>query len=153
MKNLFDATTAEDVQQRIAQLKPDTARVWGTMYPAQMLAHCSQAMEMAVGDRNPPRMFIGRIFGPMLRRIAIGNEDPLRRNTPTAKDLLVQGDRSLETERPRLIGLIGLIGRFSSAGPAGCTTHAHTFFGRLTPQEWATLMYKHTDHHLRQFGV
>jgi hypothetical protein len=115
-----------------------------------MLAHCSQAIEMAVGDRNPPRMFVGRVLGPMVKRMAIGNEDPLRRNTPTAKDLLVQGDRDLETERPRLIGLIG---RFSSAGPAGCTTHPHTFFGRMTPQEWATLMYKHTDHHLRQFGV
>jgi hypothetical protein len=23
----------------------------------------------------------------------------------------------------------------------------------MTPDEWATLMYKHLDHHLRQFGV
>lgn len=43
--------------------------------------------------------------------------------------------------------------RFAAAGPKGCTTHPHTFFGRLTPEEWATLMYKHLDHHLRQFGV
>jgi len=39
------------------------------------------------------------------------------------------------------------------AGPAGCTAHPHSFFGRLKPEEWATLMYKHLDHHLRQFGV
>jgi hypothetical protein len=150
MKNLFEAATADDVKKRIAQLTPDTARVWGAMYPAQMLAHCSQAMEMALGDRNPPRMFIGRILGPMLRRMALGNEDPMRRNSPTSKHLLVQGDRDLETERTRLTGLID---RFSSGGPAGCTTHPHTFFGPMTPDQWATLMYKHTDHHLRQFGV
>ena len=95
-------------------------------------------------------MFIGRIIGPMLRSMALGNEDPMRRNSPTSKDLLVQGDRDLETERTRLTGLID---RFASAGPAGCTTHPHTFFGRLTPEQWATLMYKHADHHLRQFGV
>ena len=29
----------------------------------------------------------------------------------------------------------------------------HSFFGRLTPEEWAVLMYKHVDHHLRQFGA
>ncbi len=49
--------------------------------------------------------------------------------------------------------LSALIDRFAAAGPAGCTTHPHTFFGPLTPQEWAALMYKHLDHHLRQFGA
>ena len=26
-------------------------------------------------------------------------------------------------------------------------------FAFWTPEEWAQLMYKHLDHHLRQFGV
>mgnify|MGYP001794749648 CR=1 FL=1 len=30
---------------------------------------------------------------------------------------------------------------------------AHAFFGRMPGQEWAILMYKHLDHHLRQFGA
>jgi hypothetical protein len=150
MKNLFEPASADEVKKRIAQLKPDAARVWGTMYPAQMLAHCSLAMEMAVGDQKPPRMFIGRVLGPVLRKVALGNDDPMRRNSPTAKELLVQGGRDLENERPRLIGLID---KFVSGGPARCTTHPHTFFGPLTPAQWATLMYKHADHHLRQFGV
>jgi hypothetical protein len=150
MKNLFDKATAEGVKTRIAQLKPDTPRVWGTMNPAQMLAHCSLALEMAVGDQKPPRMFIGRVLGPVFKRLALGNEEPMRRNSPTAKELLVKGDRDLETERIRLLGLTD---RFSSGGPAGCTTHPHTFFGPLAPAEWAALMYKHADHHLRQFGV
>jgi Protein of unknown function (DUF1569) len=37
--------------------------------------------------------------------------------------------------------------------PPGCTTHPHSFFGRMTADEWAILMYKHLDHHLRQFGA
>jgi hypothetical protein len=56
----------------------------------------------------------------------------------------------MEAERSRLRGLID---RFAAAGPSGCTTHPHTFFGPLTPDEWAELMYKHVDHHLRQFGA
>jgi hypothetical protein len=46
-----------------------------------------------------------------------------------------------------------LIDRFVSGGPSACTNHPHPFFGPLTPAEWAILMYKHLDHHLRQFGV
>jgi transposase InsO family protein len=46
-----------------------------------------------------------------------------------------------------------MIDCFADAGPKGCTAHPHSLFGRLTPEEWATLMYKHVDHHLRQFGV
>ncbi len=60
------------------------------------------------------------------------------------------GERDLEAERRRLCGLIE---GFVAAGPAGCTTHPHSFFGRLTPEEWAILQYKHLDHHLRQFGA
>jgi Protein of unknown function (DUF1569) len=48
--------------------------------------------------------------------------------------------------------LCGLIDRFATAGPEGCAMHPHSLFGRLTPEEWA-LMYKHLDHHLRQFRV
>jgi hypothetical protein len=47
--------------------------------------------------------------------------------------------------------LIDWIDRFSAGGPERCTTHPHCFFGQMTPLEWATLGYKHLDHHLRQF--
>jgi hypothetical protein len=148
MKHLFDAARVEEVQARMAQLCPESTPLWGTMNPAQALAHCARGMEWAVGDRIPPRMWLGRIMGRMVKPMVLGNDAPMRRNSPTAKDLVVQDARDLGTERERLRGLIE---RFAAAGPAGCTTHPHSFFGRLTPEEWATLMYKHLDHHLRQF--
>jgi hypothetical protein len=93
---------------------------------------------------------LGRIIGRIVKPMALGNDEPMRRNSPTVKGLVVQDERDLGMERERLCGLID---RFAAAGPVGCTTHPHSFFGRLTPDEWATLMYKHLDHHLRQFGV
>jgi hypothetical protein len=150
MKNLFEPARLGEVKQRIAQLRPDSERLWGKMKAAQALEHCSRGMEMALGDKTPPRVFVGRIIGWMVKPKVMGNDEPLRRNSPTAKELVVQDERDLGTERERLCGLID---RFAAAGPKGCTTHPHTFFGRLTPDEWATLMYKHLDHHLRQFGV
>lgn len=150
MKNLFEAERVKEVKERLAQLNSDSDRLWGKMNPAQALAHCSLGMEWALGDRIPPRMFLGRIIGRMVKPLALGNDAPMRRNSPTAKDLVVQDERDLDRERERLRGLID---RFAAAGPKGCTTHPHSFFGRLTPEEWAALMYKHLDHHLRQFGV
>jgi len=150
MRNLFEPATVVELKERVSTLRRDSERAWGKMNAAQALAHCSGTIEMALGERNPPRMLLGRIFGRMVKPMALGNDEPMRRNSPTMKDLVVQDERDLGTERERLCGLID---RFASAGPKGCTTHPHSFFGRLTPEEWAELMYKHLDHHLRQFGV
>jgi hypothetical protein len=150
MKNLFEVARVEEVKKRIAQMRPDCERQWGKMNPAQALEHCSRGMELALGDKTPPRVLVGRIIGRIVKPMALGNDEPMRRNSPTVKGLVVQDERDLRTERTRLCGLID---RFVAAGPAGCTTHPHSFFGRLTPDEWAILMYKHLDHHLRQFGV
>jgi len=150
MKNLFEAAKVAEVKERMAQLRPDSERQWGTMNAAQAVAHCSAGLEMAMGEIRPPRMLMGRIIGRMVKPMALGNDEPMRRNSPTVKDLVMQDERDLRTERERLCGLIE---RFAAAGPGACTTHPHSFFGRLTPEEWATLMYKHLDHHLRQFGV
>jgi Protein of unknown function (DUF1569) len=150
MKHLFEASRVEEVKKRMAQLRPDSGRQWGKMNAAQAVAHCSGGLELALGDRMPPRMFVGRIIGGMIKPKVMGNDEPLRRNSPTVKGLVIQDERDLDMERERLRGLID---RFAAAGPKGCTTHPHSFFGRLTPEEWAILMYKHLDHHLRQFGV
>jgi Protein of unknown function (DUF1569) len=148
VRNLFEAARVEEVKERVAHLRPDSERLWGKMNAAQAVAHCSAGLEMALGDRRPPRWLLGRIIGPMVKPIAFREDEPMRRNSPTM--IAVEDERNLGTERERLRGLIN---RFVAAGPAGCTTHPHSFFGRLTPEEWATLMYKHLDHHLRQFGV
>jgi hypothetical protein len=150
MKNLFEATTLDEVQARLASLRPDSERVWGSMTVAQALAHCSLGMEMAAGDVRPPRMLVGRILGGLIKSKALGNDEPMRRNSPTVKVLVVKDDRDFGAERTRLSGLVE---RFAATGPTGCTEHPHAFFGKLTPAEWAELTYKHLDHHLRQFGA
>jgi hypothetical protein len=150
MKNLFDSSTVTEVQTRLQRLGPETPRLWGKMTAAQAVAHLSASMESALGDTRPPRMMIGRMLGGLIKPLAIGNEKPMQKNSPTVPSFVVSDPRDLEMERKRLSTLID---RFAKAGPAGCTTHPHSFFGRLRPQEWAVLMYKHLDHHLRQFGV
>jgi Protein of unknown function (DUF1569) len=150
MKNLFDAAIATEIKERIGRLEPGSKRQWGKMSAAQAMGHCATTMEWAVGDSFATRMFVGRILGPLVKSRVLRDDAPMRRNAPTAKSLVVTDERDLGKERQRLCALID---RFSVSGPQGCTRHPHTFFGALTPEEWARLMYKHLDHHLRQFGV
>lgn len=149
MKNLFEPSAVTEIKKRIERLGPDSERQWGAMTAAQMLGHCSAWMEMATGLKNPPRSFAGRIFGKMAKKSVLG-EGPIRRNMPTDKCLLVQDERDFVVEQRRLLDYVD---RFSAGGPEQCTSHPHSFFGYMTPLEWATMGYKHLDHHLKQFGV
>jgi hypothetical protein len=150
MKNLFEVARVDEVKQRMTQLRPDSRRLWGKMNAAQAVAHCTSGLELALGDRRPPRLLIGRIIGPIIKSKAFREDEPMRRNSPTVQGLVVRDERDLDTERQRLCKMID---RFAAAGPQGCTAHPHSFFGRLTPEEWSMWMYKHLDHHLQQFGV
>jgi hypothetical protein len=150
MTNLFQPSAAEEIERRIGALKPDSHPQWGKMTVAQMVAHCSAGLELASGDRRPPRALVGRLIGWAIKPLVLKNDEPMRRNSPTVEGLVVSDKRDLDIERTRLLGLIS---RFVTVGSNGCTTHPHSFFGPLTPDEWAILMYKHLDHHLRQFGV
>ena len=150
MKSLFQTSTVAEIERRIAALKPDSHSLWGTMNVAQMVAHCSAGLELASGERRPPRALMGRLIGWAIKPMVLKNDEPMRKNSPTVESLVIRDQRDLEAERERLLGLINW---FVAAGPNGCTGHPHSFFGPLTPDEWAILMYKHLDHHLRQFGV
>src|SRR5579863_3224894 len=103
MKNLFDATVAHQVKTRLGKLEPESERRWGKMTAAQMLAHCAVSMQWAVGEVVPekgplPARLMGRLLKPMVFR----NEAPLRKNSPTAKSLIMAGERDLLRERQRL---------------------------------------------------
>ena len=150
MRNLFEPATRNDIKARVQRLQPGSPRQWGKMTVAQAMAHCAGGLEMALGEKRPPRVPIGRVLGWAIKPLALGNDAPMRKNSPTVPEIEMKDERDLDVERPRLLALID---RFAAAGPAGCTTHPHSFFGRLTADEWAILMYKHLDHHLRQFGA
>src|ERR1700733_10328980 len=130
MKNIFEAATVAEVKGRMAQLRPDSARLWGKMNAPQALAHCSAGVELALGDKKPPRVLAGRVFGWIVKPLALKDDAPMRRNSPTIPDLVIQDERDLGRERERLAGLID---RFAAGGPAGGTERPHSFFGAPGP--------------------
>jgi hypothetical protein len=149
MKNLFQQEAVDEVMSRIDTLQPATQRQWGKMDVAQMLAHCSAALDMACGEMNLPRLLMGRIIGPFVRPIYT-NEKPFSRSSPTDPKLVVADQRDFLREQQQLKVKVR---KFQEGGEAKCTRYPHPFFGSLTPQDWSRGMYKHLDHHLRQFGA
>jgi hypothetical protein len=149
MKNLFQREAIDEVIGRIDTLQPATQRHWGKMDVAQMMAHCSAALDMASGQVKLPRLFIGRLLGPFVKPIYT-NEKPFSRNSPTDPKLVVSDPRDFLREQEQLKLKIR---QFHEGGETQCTRHPHPFFGALPPQDWARGMYKHLDHHLRQFGA
>lgn len=149
MRNLFEAEAVAELKERMDRLHADSVGQWGRMTPAQAMAHYAAQMEMVLGQTFPPRSMVGRLVGRWAKS-SILSEKPIPRNTPTDKYFRITDQRDLSSERERVQILLD---RFLRGGPAVCTKHPHSFFGPLTPTEWAILLYRHLDHHLRQFGV
>jgi hypothetical protein len=148
MKTLFEKGVASEMIDRIEKISPEASRQWGKMDVAQMLAHCGNGLEMAMGVINPKRVFIGRLIGPLFKS-KYTDEKPFDHSSPTSREIEVTEQRNFSVEKQRLLSLVK---KFSEGGEPIVNQPIHPFFGKMSPQEWGIGMYKHLDHHLRQFG-
>jgi len=149
VKSLLDTAENEAVLARIQALSADTKPQFGTMGPAQMLAHCCVGFELASGQKTMKRMFLGRILGGFAKKVALGPK-PFKQGLPTAPAFIVRDERDFATEQTRLTTLVRDL---AAGGAEAITRELHPFFGRMTPADWDLLMWKHVDHHLGQFGA
>lgn len=134
---------------RLEAIGPFATRRWGKMEVDQMLAHTSNALEMAMGLRATKRVLIGRLIGGMIRK-SYYDDSVFATGKPTSPELVASGSYDFHTQKSRLKELIT---KFAASGEAGITTAPHPFFGHLEKPQWAIGMYKHLDHHFRQFGA
>jgi hypothetical protein len=146
MKTIFDKTTNEELISRINKLNENCKPQWGKMTVYQMLKHCTLWEEMISGKTKYKRMFLGRVFGKMVLKRIMKDESPLKRNTPTLSELVIKGHGDVLSEKLKWIAQIGEHEHFSNPG------FVHPFFGKMTKEEIGVLVYKHADHHLRQFS-
>jgi hypothetical protein len=149
MESLFSSETTTKSIERINRLTAESAAVWGKMNVAQMLAHCSETMEVVRAKRRIKRGVLSYLLGGMMKK-QFYNDSPFRKNSPTHPSFIMVSEFDLENEKKRLTDhLIA----FQQGGEAACTSDPHAFFGNITKAQWGIGMYKHLDHHLQQFGV
>ena len=146
VKNLFDPTVKQDIIARINKLTPDSKALWGKMNAGQMLAHCQMPIGVADGTHKLKRTLFGILVGPMFKSV-LYNEKPFKRSLPTDKSFLMTDSKDFEKEKQKLLTMV------SNFSEASIVNETHTFFGKLTKEQWSKGTWKHLDHHLQQFGV
>ena len=149
MKSLFEKEAYNEIVSRINSLQPNAEGQWGKMKVAQMMAHCSEAYKVPLSDTGQPRMFMGRIFGPLVKG-SMHSDKSWKQNLPTAPNFIIKGERDFATEKTHLLSFTE---RFHKEGPTKAARFPHPFFGKFTTEQWGKLTYKHLDHHLKQFGA
>jgi len=150
MKDIFLKKDSTEIINRINDLKTDSTAVWGSMSVAQMLAHCSVTYEMVYDNIHPKPNGLMRFILKSFIKNGVVNEKPYPRNSRTAPQFIVKGDRDFELEKNRLISYIL---QTQELGEKEFEGKESLSFGKLTAKEWNNMFAKHLDHHLTQFGV
>lgn len=144
---LWNESARQELIQRLTNLSPDAAPLWGKMNAPRMLSHIGSSFRMAKGElitapKNLPFRY------PVIKQLIV-YWLPFPKGAPTAPELLsrtvVDWDENVDDVRSQ-------IESFATRQRDGHWGH-HPAFGSLTPREWGVLGYRHTDHHFRQFGV
>jgi len=147
MQSLFDQKTFQEIQQRLANLKPETTSLWGKMNAGQMLKHCQRPLEIAVYDKDfgLKSNFLIRTFF----KKSMYDDRPFMKNMPTPKAFKVTETVDFNLERDNLLKLIEKFYDLRDKQD----WKPHPVFGKLSQEQWGKIQYKHLNHHLNQFKV
>lgn len=146
MKTIFDKSTRDGLITRINALHENSIAQWGKMDVSQMLKHCSQWDEMALGKKKYKQSFLGKLFGKIGLK-GMMKDEPMKKNQPTVPSFKITEKVDFSEEKAKWIQLLDEYKEF----PNNC--FVHPFFGILTKEQTGFIVYKHIDHHLRQFGA
>ena len=147
--NIFNKDVSDQLIHRIHQLTPNSKPRWGQMEIAQMLAHNNVMFELAFDNKHKkPGILNSFIMKTFVKKIVVG-EKPYKRNSRTAPEMKIEGERSFDVEKKRLVDYIQKMQQLGGSSFDKKESHS---FGKLSKTEWSNLFYKHLDHHLVQFG-
>jgi hypothetical protein len=148
MSTAWDPSLRSSFVERAGKLTADARPLWGRMNAGAMMAHLNDSLRMAFGDLPCKSKNLPLRYKPV-RRLFIYYL-PMPKGAPTAPELIARcSGASLEDERENFAQLLDRCGAVTPATKLG----EHPAFGDLDYKEYGALIAKHTDHHLRQFGL
>ena len=147
MKSIFDIETRTEILKRIEGLNKETKAAWGQMTVTQMVKHCALCEKYYHGNLAVSRSFLGRLIGKtVINKMLKDDQSVLQKNAPTKPQFKVNHDiENLELEKEQWKSLIEQYASFDN------DYFTHWFFGKMSKQQLGQFIYKHCDHHLRQF--
>ena len=144
----LDKESEHAIIDRILKLSPESNGLWGNLTINEMLFHCMKVNKEILQGTQQRKM-------PTLKQLIIKfvglyllKEFP--RGIKTNAKFLPTSADNLDFDRmqTQLIESVKQVVNFKSDFLGN-----HPFFGPLKTNEWRRFMYKHIDHHLRQFQV
>jgi hypothetical protein len=148
MSTFWDAASRRAICDRINRLTPEAQARWGKFTAAQMVAHLNDAMRMATGELPVAPKKIAIRYFPLKQLILY--VFPFPKGAPTAPELLARCNAAdLQTE----LAQFATIAERTAAKSGSDRWPDHPAFGPLSHKAWGKLIHKHTEHHLRQFGI
>ena len=149
MQTIHHSEAYQRLVQRIEMLSSSATRNWGSMSIEEMLWHLRSQLEMALGKRSTHTNIRSYLRLPLFRWLAI-YLIPWPKGAATAPEMHIKKANpalySFEEEKRMLLT------NLQDARDAE-ELHPHPLFGKLSKQDWGRLIWKHIDHHLRQFGA
>ena len=148
-RNVFTPHHLDRLIARVLHVRPDSRRRWGRMTPHQMLCHLSDSMRATLGEwtRPPHRLPPMRA---LVRFLAFNLPVRWPHGVRTARELDAERDGTkpvdFERDRAELIALLRRIAASDSLPP-------HPLWGGMSRGMTGRYVWRHTDHHLRQFGA
>jgi hypothetical protein len=126
-------------------------RRWGTLTAHEMLCHLGDAAAMVLEIRPRPHPVPLR-RRPLIKGLGLWSPIPWPHGWPSSPSLdpKAGGTRPSLFDKDLARAIEGLEG-IAAAAPAALTP-AHGFFGTMSELDWQRWAFRHTDHHLRQFG-
>ena len=153
MKTLLDKSTATEILQRIDGLQPTSKAKWGKMAVTKMICHTTDPIRDLLIIRNT-KPVTPSFLRPLMKWFLI-NEKPFSKNAPTVKPYLQSPKgggtkpKDFQIDKDELKALVTQFSNLDDNFSLG----SHAALGQLTKQQAGQFIWKHLDHHLRQFGV
>jgi hypothetical protein len=143
---LHEQRAHAEISARVQELRPENPRRWGRMTIDQMVWHLNQGLLSSLGqlEMQPMRLPLPSfVVKPMVLGL------PWPRGAPTASEYLAVDRHDFAREQERCLELVDDFTR----QPLDGSWAKHAAFGPMSGRDWSRLMYKHMDHHLRQFSA
>lgn len=151
MKTLLSEQDANDLKKRLEVFTDKSKRKWGVMTPQETVQHLRKPLLVALGEKHIS--FRPSIFSlPIIKTLA-SQYIPWPHNAPSAPEFLEYENYYLTFNEEKRSLIYTMDCFITAAIKPENSFPPHPVFGWLTRRQWARLMWRHIDHHLRQFGV
>ena len=149
--SLIHSNRQTEITERLRSLTESDGACFGRMDVSQMLWHLRGAFQMAM-NRVPCRTRWSALRGPWGRYLVLKSPLPWLPGFPTLPELNAGRAGLPDADFCRTQdAVVGLVQEFCEAAPVTLLTH-HPLLGAMQREDWMRWGYRHTDHHLRQFG-